>query len=84
MKKTEKIITVQEFLSAYGIDIERFYALRVDNYDVVLQGNFSDLASKVCSLETELKVNSLGHATGEIIIPATPSGKDLIVKIVLT
>lgn len=84
MKKTEKIIAVQEFLSENEIDIEAFYAIRIDNYDIVLQGNFSDLASNVCNLKTELKVNSLGHATGEVIIPATPLGNDLIVTIVLT
>ena len=84
MKKTEKISVIENYLSANGVDIEKFYSFRIDNYDIVLQGNFADLSGLVCHLKTELKVNDMGHATGHINVSVENTEEIVSLKIVLT
>ena len=84
MKKTEGIIAVEDFLSVNGIDINKFYSIRIDNYDIALQGKFSDLSANVCQLKIEIKVNDLGHAVGEMMLPVSGFEETIKIRIILT
>ena len=78
MKKTEALIVVEKYFDEQKVDIDRFYSIRLDNHDIVLQGYFNELNGVIATL-TEFKMNDLGHVVGEMTIP-----ENVKVRIILT
>ena len=41
MKKTERIIAVEDFMSVRNVNFDQFYDIRIGEYQVTLQGKFN-------------------------------------------
>ena len=79
MKKTEQIIAVEDFLSVKGVSLESFYAIRICDDRIFLQGRFDShiiLATRESFLwgfegngyvETKIEV----PAEDQVLIPVT-------------
>ena len=53
MKKTERIIAVEDFMSVRNVNFDQFYDIRIGEYQVTLQGKFdSDITKELAKLTT--------------------------------
>lgn len=53
MKKTERIIAVEDFMSVRNVNFDQFYDIRIGEYQITLQGKFdSDITKKLMPVVT--------------------------------
>ena len=84
MKKTERIIAVEDFMSVRNVNFDQFYDIRIGEYQVTLQGKFdSDITKKLMPVVT-FALTDYGYLVGEINIPIEGSENTINVRIVLT
>ena len=84
MKKTERIIAVEDFMSVRNVNFDQFYDIRIGEYQITLQGKFdSDITKKLMPVVT-FTLTDYGYLVGEINIPIEGSENTINVRIVLT
>jgi len=84
MKKTERIIAVEDFMSVRNVNFDQFYDIRIGEYQVTLQGKFdSDITKKLMPVVT-FALTDYGYLVGELNIPIEGSEENVSVRIVLT
>ena len=84
MKKTERIIAVEDFMSVRTVNFDQFYDIRIGEYQVTLQGKFdSDITKELAKLTT-FALTDYGYLVGEMNIPIEGSEESVSVRIVLT
>ena len=84
MKKTERIIAVEDFMSVRNVNFDQFYDIRIGEYQVTLQGKFdSDITKKLMPVVT-FALTDYGYLVGELNIPIEGSEESVSVRIVLT
>ena len=84
MKKTERIIAVEDFMSVRNVNFDQFYDIRIGEYQIALQGKFdSDITKKLMPVVT-FALTDYGYLVGEINIPIEGSENTINVRIVLT
>ena len=84
MKKTEQLIVVEDFLSVKGIALEAFYAIRIETFEITLQGDFDNGITKALKDIMSLSVTDNGHIAGEINVPVENSEVSVRLRIVLS
>ena len=84
MKKTERIIAVEDFMSVRNVNFDQFYDIRIGEYQVTLQGKFDpDITKELAKLAT-FALTDYGYLVGELNIPIEGSEENVSVRIVLT
>ncbi len=84
MKKTERIIAVEDFMSVRNVNFDQFYDIRIGEYQITLQGKFdSDITKELMPVVT-FALTDYGYLVGEINIPIEGSENTINVRIVLT
>lgn len=84
MKKTERIIAVEDFLSLRNVSFDQFYEVKIGDYQVNLQGKFdSDLAKNLVQV-VRFVLTDYGFLVGELNIPVEGSEETISIRIVLT
>ena len=84
MKKTERIIAVEDFMSVRNVNFDQFYDVRIGEYQITLQGEFDpDITKKLMPVVT-FTLTDYGYLVGEINIPIEGSENTINVRIVLT
>ena len=84
MKKTERLIAVEDFISVKEVSLDQFYDVRIGEYQITLQGKFdSDITKKLMPVVT-FALTDYGYLVGEINIPIEGSENTINVRIVLT
>ena len=84
MKKTERLIAVEDFISVKELSFDQFYDVRIGEYQITLQGKFdSDVTKKLMPVVT-FALTDYGYLVGEINIPIEGSENTINVRIVLT
>lgn len=84
MKKTERIIAVEDFMSVRNVNFDQFYDIRIGEYQITLQGKFdSDITKKLMPVVT-FALTDYGYLVGELNIPIEGSEESVSVRIVLT
>ncbi len=84
MKKTERLIAVEDFISVKELSLDQFYDVRIGEYQITLQGKFdSDITKKLMPVVT-FALTDYGYLVGEINIPIEGSENTINVRIVLT
>jgi len=84
MKKTERIIAVEDFMSVRNVNFDQFYDIRIGEYQITLQGKFdSDITKKLMPVVT-FALTDYGYLVGELNIPIEGSEENVSVRIVLT
>ena len=84
MKKTERLIAVEDFISVKELSLDQFYDVRIGEYQITLQGKFdSDITKKLMPVVT-FALTDYGYLVGEINIPIEGSESTINVRIVLT
>ena len=64
MKKTERIIAVEDFMSVRNVNFDQFYDIRIGEYQVTLQGKFdSDITKELAKLTT-FALTDYGYLVG--------------------
>jgi len=84
MKKTERLIAVEDFISVKELSLDQFYDVRIGEYQITLQGEFDpDITKKLMPVVT-FTLTYYGYLAGEINIPIEGSENTINVRIVLT
>ena len=84
MRKTERIIAVEDFMSVRNANFDQFYDISIGEYQVTLQGKFdSDITKELAKLTT-FALTDYGYLVGELNIPIEGSEENVSVRIVLT
>ena len=84
MKKTERLIAVEDFISVKELSLDQFYDVRIREYQITLQGKFdSDITKELAKLTT-FALTDYGYLVGELNIPIEGSEESVSVRIVLT
>lgn len=84
MKKTERLIAVEDFISVKEVSLDQFYDVRIGEYQITLQGKFdSDITKELAKLTT-FALTDYGYLVGELNIPIEGSEESVSVRIVLT
>jgi hypothetical protein len=84
MKKTERLIAVEDFISVKELSLDQFYDVRIGEYQITLQGKFdSDITKKLMPVVT-FALTDYGYLVGELNIPIEGSEENVSVRIVLT
>ena len=84
MKKTERLIAVEDFISVKELSLDQFYDVRIGEYQITLQGKFdSDITKELAKLTT-FALTDYGYLVGELNIPIEGSEENVSVRIVLT
>lgn len=84
MKKTERLIAVEDFISVKEVSLDQFYDVRIGEYQITLQGKFdSDITKKLMPVVT-FALTDYGYLVGELNIPIEGSEENVSVRIVLT
>ena len=53
MKKTERLIAVEDFISVKELSLDQFYDVRIGEYQITLQGEFDpDITKKLMPVVT--------------------------------
>ena len=84
MKKTERIIAVEDFMSVRNVNFDQFYDIRIGEYQVTLQGKFNSDITKELAKLTTFTLTDYGYLVGELNIPIEGSEENVSVRIVLT
>jgi hypothetical protein len=84
MKKTERIIAVEDFMSVRNVNFDQFYDIRIGEYQVTLQGDFNSVITRELAKLTTFALTDYGYLVGEMNIPIEGSEESVSVRIVLT
>ena len=84
MKKTERIIAVEDFMSVRNVNFDQFYDIRIGEYQVTLQGDFNSVITRELAKLTTFALTDYGYLVGEMNIPIDGSEESVSVRIVLT